>query len=779
MSQELTAVLSKVIFQSPREDFLVAEFIDVHSAKRFRASGKIQISPKADAKAKYRLIGEWESNAKYGQTFVSVYCEATRPTEIKGMAPYLANQVKGVGEVTANKLIQELGVTNIDELVLICRNKQEKIFDFFGPKKRKIAENVIQIMTTDEVFRSIMIFLHEHNIAPRFAKKIYEKYGSQAVQQLTQNPYRLISDFRQVGFLRADMIAQKLGIPSTSPFRIEAAFVYALESAQDEGHVCLPRDVLVEKAANLLGAKHDSTFSYEFVLGELRKIYKQNKETQKETFLIRDTSQYERSKKADTLFYLPENLKTEDEVASFLIALMNLPIGKEYKEAQLLQQLESGEKSYEALFPSVPWANLSDEQTKAVQMSLTARVMILTGGPGCGKTFVLKAIYKIQRALNRRVALCAPTGLAAKRMSTSIGETASTLHKFLGIGKKQDQEIEDVLSEIEGSQMQLGNVDVVIVDESSMLNLELFHLLLSSLGLNKRLILVGDADQLPSIGHGNCLRDMIASSCIPLVRLSKIFRQGSDSPIPIAAREIIHGRKPQYTGISYTPVLKQAEPFLFVPCAPDQFFEMLFPFLSETVSLQYGLDPIKDCQILVPMRKTNVGQEQINQLMQEKFNPQNGLKAEYHLPYGSVLRPGDKVIQTKNNYDLNVFNGDLGYCKSIRKDSEKTEVTVEFSDKTIRFEDEQIDDLQLCYAMTIHKSQGSEFPLCVIPMFSAYYTMLDRNLLYTAVTRASRFVVIFGEDWAIKKAVNSQNAIRRFSFLESLLQSQTERSQIN
>jgi exodeoxyribonuclease V alpha subunit len=771
MSQEVTAVLSKVIFQSPRADFLVAEFIDVQSAKRFRASGKIQISPKADSKARYRLIGEWENNAKYGETFVSIYCEATRPLEVKGIAPYLANQVKGVGDVTAKKLIQSLNVTSIEDLVNICKTEKEKIFSFFGEKKAKIAENIVQIMTTDEVFRSIMIFLHEHNIPPRFAKKIYDKYAAESISNLMENPYRLISDFRQVGFLRADAIAQKLGIPSTSRFRIEAAFVYALEVGQDEGNVCLPRNVLVDKACVLLGSKNDPTFSSEFVLGELRQIYKQNKETEKETFLIRDTSQYSKITRSETLFYLPENLKMEDEVAGFILSLLNLPLTKEFKEIQILKQIESKEKTFEEIFPTVPWKSLSDEQSQAVKMSLNSRLMVLTGGPGCGKTFVLKAIYSIQRNLNRRVALCAPTGLAAKRMSASIGETASTLHKLLGIGRKKDQEITDVIDELEGNSDSLSNVDVVIVDECSMLNLELFHLLLHSLGPNKRLILVGDADQLPSIGHGNCLRDMIASNRVPLARLTHIFRQSSQSPIPIAAREIISGRKPQYSAVSYTHALPKPEPMAFISCSTETFFDSLLPFLNETVKNIYGLDPVRDCQILVPMRKTIVGLDNINKILQENLNPSNSNKAEYTLPYGGILRCGDKVIQTKNNYDLNVFNGDLGYCKSIKKEKDKTEVMVEFSDKTITFEDEQIDDLQLCYAMTVHKSQGSEFPLCIIPMFGVYYSMLDRNLLYTAITRASRFVIVFGEDWAVKKAIGSQNAIKRFSFLETLLQS--------
>lgn len=774
MSQEVVGVLSRVIFESDKGDFLVAEFINAQSAKRFKASGRIILSSKADAKQRYRLIGQWENNGKYGETFVTIYSEAARPSELSGIAPYLANNVKGVGEVTAKKLVETLKIKDIDSLVLVCRDEKEKIYQFFGEKKRKVAENVITSMVTDEVFRNVMIFLHEHNIPPRFAKRIYEKYGSASLTNLMENPYRLIADFRQVGFLRADAIAQKLGLPNTSPFRLEAAFVYSLEIAQEDGHCCLPRDQLIDKSRDLLGGKTDPTFSREFVLEQLRLIYKKNRDSKKESFLIRETSAFTSSKvengNSEILFYLPEVLRMEDEVSGFISSLLNTSHVYEHKEKITNQEIETGEKSFEELFPNLPWDKLSEEQQVAVKMSLSSHIMVLTGGPGCGKTFVLKAIYGIQRALNRRVALCAPTGLAAKRMSASIGEQASTLHKLLGLGKRaQQDETQNVIEELEGNTSALDNVNVVIVDESSMLSLDLLHSLLSSLGPNRRLILVGDVDQLPSVGAGNCLRDIIQSTKVPIARLTKIFRQSSESPIPIAAREIISGNKPQFSYISRIASFPRAEPFAFIPCSQQTFYDILLPFLTDTISNIYNLDPIKNAQILVPMRRSDVGQENINKIMQNHLNPASDNKKECSLPYSGILREGDKVIQTKNNYELDVFNGDLGYCKTIIKTKEKLEAIIEFSDRIVTYEDEEIDDLQLCYAMTVHKSQGSEFPLCIIPMFGVYFTMLDRNLLYTAITRASKYVIIFGEEWSIKKAIGSQNTIKRNTFLDKLL----------
>lgn len=761
-------MLSKVIFQSDTGDFLVAEFIDALSAKRFRATGKIKVSTKSDAKQRYRLIGQWENVPKYGETFVSIYSEAERPSELKGIAPYLANNVKGVGEVTAKKLVETLKVTKIEDLVRICKEEKEKIYEYFGTKRKKIAENIIQAMVMDEVFRNIMIFLHEHNIHPNFSKKIYQKYGANSINLLMENPYRLISDFRRVGFLRADAIAQKLGIPATSPFRLEAAFIYALEVAQDDGHCCLPRDVLVDKSCDLLGAKHNPVFTRDYVLTQLRQTFKKNKENKTESFFIRELVKNSSTQNKEILFYLPEILKMEDEVAGSISLLLKNPVTEEHKEKSTKMSLENGEKTFEECFPNLPWEKLSNEQQNAVKMSLSSRFMILTGGPGCGKTFVLKAIYGIQRALNRKVALCAPTGLAAKRMTASIGENAFTLHKLLGLGKKK-QEDNNTLEELESNSDSLNEVDVVIVDESSMLSLDLLHVLLTKLGCNRRLILVGDVDQLPSVGAGNCLRDIMDSQCAPIAKLTKIFRQSQESPIPLAAREIISGIKPQYTFTSYVPFFPAAEPVAFIPCSAETFFDILLPFLSGTVKDVYGLDSMRDCQILVPMRRTDVGQENINKTLQNYLNPALEGKVEISLPYGGILREGDKVIQTKNNYELDVYNGDLGYCKTIIKTKESTEVIVEYSDKTVSYDEDEILDLQLCYAMTVHKSQGSEFPLCIIPMFGIYFSMLDRNLFYTAITRASKYVIVFGEDWAVKRAVKNQNAIKRYTALADLL----------
>ena len=759
MSIELTALLSKVIFASQDGAFVVAEFVDSKSAKRFRASGKSLTVGKFDSQQQYKLFGDWTQSTKYGETFQVIYSEPLRPPTLMGVIPFLVNNVKGVGEVTAKKLLEALDVRTIDELVEVCKNQKEKVFAFFKAKRDK-ADQVISLITGDEVYRAIMVFLHEHNIPANFANRIYERYGSDAISLLKENPYRLISDFRNVGFLRADAIALKLGIDPLSRFRLEAAFVYTLERAHDDGHCCLPRDVLIEGARDVLGAKRDSRFTFELLLSELRSIYKENREKGLASFVLRLPEGTTGDEKAQQpLFYLPEVYALENSTAGECARLLHKSgIGVDPFEAKY----HAGEVTLQELVPEIPWQKLSDEQSAAVELSIGSRFMVLTGGPGCGKTFVLKAIYRIQKALKRTVVLCAPTGLAAKRMTMSIEAQAYTLHKTLRIGQGDD-------GSSEGGEGALKDVDVVIVDEASMLSLDLFNTLLEAMAPQTRLILVGDVDQLPSVGAGNCLRDVIASDEVPVARLTKIFRQSSESPIPIAARSIIEGRKPEFGLTSRTANLLSKNSLVMMPCTIQTFAELLLPLMKETIPQMYGLDPIRDVQILVPMRRGEAGQEKINRLLQAELNPPHPDKDEAQIDDELVLRVGDKVIQTRNNYDKDVFNGDLGFIRSIRVVQKKVEIDVAFDDRIVRLEDEEVDDLSLCYAMTVHKSQGSEFPLVVIPMFSAYYTMLDRNLFYTALTRASKHAFVVGEEWALKKAVGTQIALKRFTALERLI----------
>jgi len=775
MGTELLAKLSRLIFQADLGGFAIAEFIDTSTARRFKAKGAFSFSPKADAKQTYRLIGEWEAKSKYGETFKTIYSEALRPQELKGIAPYLAHNIKGIGEVTAKKLIDHLQVKTIDDLVETCRNNSDKIFAFFSEKKKRLAQNVIDMMVLNEVFRSIMIFLHENEISPKFAKKIYEKYGAKSIDILMENPYRLISDFRQIGFLKADAIAQKLGLEKNSLFRVEAALIYSLEQATDDGHCSLPKELLIENVGSHLGARDDPQFSHQFVLDSMRKVYKKNKDDHKESFTLRTLkTQNIRYNRENILFSLPELQTMEDEVSIFLKTLLKPESNylASPREKEICENFSKSKKTFEEYFQDIPWQYLSDEQKQAVKLSFESSIMILTGGPGCGKTFVLKSIFKLQKMLSRKIALCAPTGLAAKRMTQSIGTTAFTIHKLLGLGAKREQLEKSSIENPENisvDEKMISKVDVIVVDESSMLNLEIFYTLLKAGGPNKKFIFVGDVDQLPSVGAGNCLKDMMSSKQIPTITLTKIFRQSSESPIPLAAREIILGHMPALQNFSHPNLITQKEDLAFIPCVPDTFFEYLTHFVTKIVPDIYNLDPAKDCQIIVPMRRTAAGQENINRILQDTLNPEKPGKMECRHPSGFIIRVHDKLIQTKNNYELDVFNGDLGYCQSIRKTSDGLEMDVEFSHKVVTYSDDQIEHLQLCYAMTIHKSQGSEFPLCIIPLFGLYYTMLDRNLLYTAITRSSKHVILFGEQWAFKKAIRNQNANKRFTALEYLL----------
>lgn len=770
MSVEVTALLSKIIFESQQGDFMVAEFIDCSSARRFRATGEPFRTGKDQGQQRYRLFGEWRTTPKYGDTFHIAFCEPLKPESLEGLSAFLSNNVRGVGEKTADKFIQKMALSSMEQLLNVCRNDPQKIYTFFG-KKRSAADDVILALTGDESYRRVMMFLHENQIPSQFAKKIYERYGSEAREILTQNPYRLIKDFRNVGFRRADAIAQKLGVPSNSRFRLEACALYTLERAQDDGHCCLPRDVLVQKTCENMAS--GESFSSGWVLAELREIFRQQREDgEQQSFrILKSTVSGGGSAKADTVFYLPETLEMESR-AAFLCAerIVRSEIGKRASDHALTSFEDPVQ--LERAIPAVPWSTLSAEQFDAVVTSASSRFMILTGGPGCGKTFVLQAIYKMQKHLRRNVALCAPTGLAAKRMTQSIGAQAFTLHKLLGLGRfsRNGQSENNQEGGAFGGEGSIELADTVICDESSMLSLDLFVALLESTRAEQTLILVGDVDQLPSVGPGQCLKDLIQSGKIPVCRLSKIFRQKGTSPIPHAARRIISGEVPEFDCVLSSHLLPEKKDLVRIHCKPDQFFAELIPFLQTTVPALYGLDPIADVQILVPMRKSVVGQDEINRRLQEVLNPPGPGKNEISVRASSyLLREGDKVIQTRNNYEKEVFNGDLGRILVIRKTDDRLELDVSFQDRIVRLEDEESEDLQLCYAMTIHKSQGSEFPLCIIPMFAAFYNMLYRNLLYTAVTRASQTVLIFGEDWALKRAVRNAEASQRFTSLKPLI----------
>ncbi len=775
MTVETVAMLTKIIHQSATNSFKVVQFVECNTAKEFRAAGEFHIEAKSETKQRYRLFGDWTTHSKFGPQFSIQHLEAERPTDLQGLIPFLADNVKGVGLATATKLIEKLNVKNTEEFLDICKNDQKKLYEIFPGKKKKIAEAIFQSMFHDEIYRSVAIFLREHAIPENFVKKIFAKYKEKTLAVLKENPYRLIHDLRRVGFIKADAIGQKLGIVPTSLFRIEAACAYALELALEDGHTCLPRDKLIQKMISVLEVNQEKNiFSFDFVLQELRKIYLNNKSQFQNTFLIRSLPEFMGLSNIP-LFYLPEIFHMENEVLTALQLLLYENDISNTKENELKLKLKNNETTFEAEFPSIPWAQLSEEQSEAIKLSFFSQMMILTGGPGCGKTFVLKSIFEMQKKLKREIGLCAPTGLAAKRMSASIGDRAYTLHKLLGLGQKKE---ENNLEDFDVDADILKKVNLVIVDESSMLSLDLFRALLLSLGPNKKLILVGDADQLPSVGAGNCLKDLINSNQISVVKLTKIFRQSSLSPIPFAARQIIHGQYPKFEFITRNPIFSKIENLALLPCSQDQFFDLLLQFLKVTIPEVYKKHPIYDCQILVPIRKTNVGQENINKFIQEQFNPLENIivevdtEKECELQYGNKIRVGDKIIQTKNNYTLKVYNGDLGFCHKISKVDGDIEVVVKFGERFVTYKQEEKWDLQLCYAMTVHKSQGSEFPICIIPMFGCYYTMLDRNLLYTAVTRASQSVILFGEEWAMKKAVETQNAMNRFSALKDLLNSQ-------
>ena len=754
MSAEIVARLSRVVWTKEDSSFCVAHFVEEGSQRRFTACGPLIVSgPKGDPGA-LTLRGDWQQSPKYGERFVVEACELVRPKTIEGLVQFLQSSARGVGEVTARKLLVALEVSSPDEFAEVCYDAPERIYEFFRPTRKHVADGVLAAVKDNESQRRAMIFLAELGVGPGLGLSIYKRFQERTIQEIQENPYGLIGAFRSVGFLRADAIALKLGVPQDSPRRIEAALIHALNTAEGEGHVCLPRDTLMDRGSEVLRLGGGTTMPPAEVLARTRELYKECGGS--ESFSLRHLPGGGESR-GSALFYLPRLLHMEDFVSQVCVALLSKDGGSSRVDAR-------------ELAPQVPWESLSEEQTAAVQLSLSQRLMVLTGGPGCGKTYVLRAMCGLQHALGRKVVLCAPTGLAAKRMGQAIGQGASTIHRLLGLG---GGDTESDTSSGPG----LSDADVVVVDEASMLSLDLFYALLGALGTERRLVLVGDVDQLPSVGAGNCLRDLLDSGQVPFVRLTKIFRQGERSGIPLAARSVIEGRAPEFRLHLSSGRIPRPADVVWMECDRDSFYPVLEELVTSSIPAMYGLDPSKDCQVLVPIRKGVVGQEAINLRLQALLNPPGPEKAETRLDRdGPQIRVGDKVIQTKNNYRLGVFNGDRGTCVGIVKlaspgaDGNLWKIDVLFDEERIvTFGEADALWLQVAYAITVHKSQGSEFRLCIVPVFSAHYVMLERNLLYTAITRASEVVVVLGERPALLKAVRTVRTTGRHTALRSLI----------
>jgi exodeoxyribonuclease V alpha subunit len=679
------------------------------------------------------LKGRWSNHPKHGQQFSAEICEQTLPATVAGIRRYLGSGlVKGIGPRLAERIVAHFGPKTLE----IIEDHPERLHEVpdIGPKRtRKIA----QAWEEQRQVKDIMLFLHSHGVSTNLAVKIYKTYGNAALDTVQNNPYQLARDIYGVGFKTADKIAQDLGLASDHPARVEAGIIYALNAMTDEGHVFTPQDELTRKAVELLEVSTD------LIAPALERLA-QEERVRPELIPFPETK---------TRPDLRRVAESGEDYANPVIYLTPLYFG-EKGVAERLGALNKSRGEAQYVMPLQP--DLSAEQQFAIQIALSAPVSVLTGGPGTGKTTCLKALITALEAQNKSYALASPTGRAAKRLAEATDRPASTIHRLLGY------------SPLEGFKYNPENplpVDFLVVDEASMLDLILANNLLKALKPGTHLLLVGDVDQLPSVGAGDVLRDIIASGTVPVTRLTQIFRQAADSLIITNAHRINHGEMPGFSTDG-----DNGDFFLFPAEDAIAAADWVVDLVTERIPKKFGFDALRDIQVLAPMYRGGTGVSSLNERLQSQINPPTPKTPEKRL-FGITFRPGDKVMQIQNNYDKEVFNGDIGFVMNL--DLVEHILTAEIDGRRVDYDFTEADQLVLAYAVTVHKAQGSEFPVVVMPLVTAHYLMLQRNLLYTAITRAKKLCVLTGSRRAIGMAVQNNKVTQRHTALDWRLQAFT------
>lgn len=666
------------------------------------------------------IEGEWVKHPKFGQQFKATTYKTVAPTEISGIEKFLASgAINGIGPAMAKKIVAEFGEKTL-EVIAKSPNELLKIPGI----GKKTAEKISTSYLEQSELTEIMVWLENHGISNTYAGKIFAKYGSFAIDIMEKDIYRLFQDIEGIGFLTADKLAFNLGIQREDKRRIISGIDYALMQLCNNGHCCIPEMALVDKTAKILQVNNQIIFT----------ILKER---------IDNGSLNTEVVGGETLIYPPYLYYAEKKVATRLL--------------QLQQATEPLSEDNLSLFIKV-WEKdnqiqLAQKQKEAIKACLHHGVLVLTGGPGTGKTTVIKGILSILKAQGLKIRLAAPTGRAAKRLSETTGQKALTIHRLLEANNlAQDDNLQLGFSKDIDDQL---DADVIILDEVSMVDIVLMHHFLNAVPDGCRIILVGDTDQLPAVGPGSVLKDIIRSQKIPAIRLDEIFRQAQTSMIIQNAHIINAGRLPD--------IRKQYSDFVFYELNDDTSITQKILDLCTKDLPHEGFDVLKDVQVLSPMHRFLCGVENLNLMLQEQLNPK---KNQDELKYSSqTFRVGDKVMHIRNNYQKNVFNGDIGFIQDINNEK----LTVDYFDHIVTYEKNELNELTLAYASSVHKSQGSEYKVVIIPLSTSHYIMLQRNLLYTAITRAKQKVIIIGSKKALMTAIQSNRTQKRYTLLAERL----------
>jgi exodeoxyribonuclease V alpha subunit len=724
---ELDGQIEGITFFNEETGFTVAKVRVTGQVDPVTAVGHL-IAPRPGEMLK--MQGVWIDHPKFGRQFKVLSHKSMVPATVSGIKKYLGSGlIKGIGPVTAARIVKHFGEKTLE--IIEHRIRELDQVEGIGPKRIEMIE---EAWREQKEIRELMIFLQDRDVSPVHATKIFRQYGWNSIRVVSENPYRLATDIVGIGFLTADRIARKMGFEKHAPARAEAGILYALRQISEEGHVYYPYELLVDRCMEILEVEREVATKAVAAIALEDKIVIED--------LTVDFENFEPNHKA---VYLKPFHISETGIAVLMRRLIS--------SKRALRKVDVDK--------AVTWAQrnvtfrLAPKQVEAVKAAVSEKAVIITGGPGTGKTTIINLVIKIYREMGARILLAAPTGRASKRMSEATGYPSRTVHRLLeyspqkgGFIRNQDYPLE---------------VDVLIVDETSMVDTSLMYHLLKALPAQATLILVGDVYQLPSVGAGNVLKDIIRSGVIPVVELKEIFRQAAESRITVNAHRINSGLLPEWRA-ERGPL----EDFYFIEQDdPEQSLRIILELVCERIPKRFKFDRVEEIQVLSPMHKGVVGTENLNVKLQEALNPskQELMRGERR------FRLMDKVMQVRNNYDKEVFNGDIGRITAI--DPEEQVVIVTYDGVPVPYEFSELDEVIHAYAISVHKSQGSEYPAVIIPILSQHHLLLQRNLIYTAVTRAKELVVMVGSKKALAVGVKNDRPMRRYTYLAERLKSQS------
>jgi exodeoxyribonuclease V alpha subunit len=718
----IEGILDRITYSSEETGFVVARLQEKEKRELTTIVGNLAgITPGESL----RLTGKWVQNKKFGEQFQVETFSMVVPATVNGIRKYLGSGlIRGIGPVMADRIVDAFGLGTLDVIEKTPKRLSE--VGGIGPKR---IEMITEAWEELREVKEIMIFLQGHGVSATYSAKIYKHYGNRSIPMVKENPYRLAEDIHGIGFLTADRIAQNMGMDPNSLIRAKAGLIYVLNGVTDEGHVYYPERDLVRRSKEVLKVDEELVTAAISELSEKRQIR-------------------------------IEGIGMDEPLnAVYLNPLFLAETGV----ARGLKELAESPSQIRPMDPekAIAWVEeklgieLAGRQSEAIGQAAKSKVLVITGGPGTGKTTIITAVVRIFQQMRLRVLLAAPTGRAAKRMSEATGWEARTIHRLLEYSPKNGAFRKSQDDPLEG--------DVIIIDEASMVDTPLMYHLLRAIPSHAHLILVGDVDQLPSVGPGNVLKDIIQSGAITVIELTEIFRQARKSLIIVNAHRINEGEFPVLKGEDSA---ETADFYFIEEEDPEKILDRILTFASERIPRKFGFHPIRDIQVLTPMHRGIIGSVNLNIELQKRLNPDAPAVAIGF----RTFKTGDKVMQITNNYDREVFNGDIGWVSRISQ--EDREMVIDFEGRLLTYDYSDLDEVVLAYAVSVHKSQGSEYPAVVLPVSTQHYLLLQRNLIYTGITRARKLVVLVGTKKALSIAIRNDKPQQRFTHLRERLKSQ-------